>query len=140
MNHFMLPFSESGTWGKATASLRYGNFAMERLINELMKCGGLRSRLEIKVFGGGDMLGSAAPLGHRNADFVEWYLRTEGMPIAAFQLRGHTARKVRYSPTTGRAMMLELSMSGPQAPAAQERLYRSTLTRSPLESDVELFD
>ena len=140
MNHFMLPSSESGAWGQATGSLRYGNFAMERLINEILKRGGQRSRLEIKVFGGGDVLGTASPLGHRNADFVEWYLQSEGMAIAAANLRGHTARKIRYSPATGRAMVMALSMSGSQAPAIQEAQYHSTLNHSPVENDVELFD
>ena len=140
INHFMLPSSESGAWGTATGSLRYGNFAMERLINEIMKRGGQRHRLEVKVFGGGDVLGTASPLGHRNADFVEWYLESENMQIAAADMRGHTARKVRYVPATGRAMIMALSMLSTRAPVHEEARYRSSLTQSPVENDVELFD
>jgi chemotaxis protein CheD len=139
INHFMLPSSEIGAWGEASGSLRYGNFAMERLINEIIKRGGQRNRLEVKVFGGGNVLSTGAPVGHLNADFVEWYLRSEGMAIAAAQLRGKTARKIRYAPATGRALVMELSMASARAPVAQESHYRNTLTRSPVENDVELF-
>jgi chemotaxis protein CheD len=139
LNHFMLPSSESGIWGGTTGSLRYGNFAMERLINEILKRGGRRSRLEIKVFGGGDVLGGSAPIGHLNADFVEWYLRAEGMPIAASQMRGFAARRVRYFPTTGRVLVKELAMRDVKAPLAEEVAYRSVLDRAPVETDIELF-
>ena len=53
MNHFMLPEpreNAADTWGEST---RYGSFAMESLINEILKRGGLKSRLEIKLFGAG---------------------------------------------------------------------------------------
>ena len=53
MNHFMLPSSECGTWNGEDAALRYGNFAMEALINEVLKSGCRREDLEIKVFGEG---------------------------------------------------------------------------------------
>ena len=88
MNHFMLPQSDSGIWGIASASMRFGNFAMEKLINDILSRGGRRSNLEIKVFGGAAIIGNMAPIGTRNADFVESYLREEGLPIAAQSLRG----------------------------------------------------
>ena len=108
MNHFMLPESDDGAWGAASASLRYGNFAMERLINDILCRGGHRSRLEIKVFGGARMIGNTALIGPQNADFVEAYLKDEGLPIAAAHLRGAHARRVHYFPLTGRVRMLEM--------------------------------
>jgi chemotaxis protein CheD len=140
LNHFMLPFSESGAWGGTTGSLRYGNFAMERLINEILKRGGRRSRLEVKVFGGGDVLGASAPIGHLNADFVEWYLRAEGMPIAASKMRGFAARRIRYFPTTGKAMVKELLMKDTKTPLAEEIAYKQVIDRAPVEANIELFD
>jgi chemotaxis protein CheD len=139
LNHFMLPSSESGVWGGTAGSRRFGNFAMESLINDILKRGGRRSRLEVKVFGGGDLLGVSAPIGHLNADFVEWYLRAEGMPIAASQMRGHAARQVRYFPITGRALVKELGMREVKTPLAEELAYHSKIVTAPVETDIELF-
>jgi chemotaxis receptor (MCP) glutamine deamidase CheD len=69
MNHFMLPQSDSGIWGIASASMRFGNFAMETLINDILSQGGHRDNLEIKVFGGAAIIGNMAPIGISNADF-----------------------------------------------------------------------
>ena len=140
MNHFMLPASESGAWGGVIGSLRYGNFAMERLINDILKRAGRRERLEAKIFGGGDVLGSGAPIGHRNADFAESYLRAEGIRVSAHHLRGHAARRVKYFPLSGRAMMLELPMLNENAVAAREVRFREELTRSMPKDVIELFD
>lgn len=140
MNHFMLPSSQSGVWGGTTGSLRYGNFAMERLINEILIRGGRRDRLEVKLFGGGNVLGGSAPVGHANADFVEWYLKTEGMPITASHLRGHTARQVRYFPLTGQAFVKEMKVSTSRDPLAEEAAYGKVLSVAPTENDIELFD
>jgi chemotaxis protein CheD len=107
MNHFMLPESPSGTWGGRSASLRYGNFAMERLVNDILALGGRRDRLEVKVFGGAGMI-DGANIGPRNADFVEAYLREQGLPIAAAHLRGDHARRIHYFPLTGRVLMQEM--------------------------------
>jgi len=140
MNHFMLPSSESGAWSTDMGSLRFGNFAMERLINEIIKRGGQRSRMEIKVFGGADVLGTSAPIGYRNADFVEWYLRSEGMPLVAQQLRGHSARRLHYDPVSGRARVLEIPMQGRSVPIAAEAAYAAALRAAPEAGEVELFD
>ena len=140
MNHFMLPASESGFWGGVTGSLRYGNFAMERLINDILKRGGRRERLEVKIFGGGDVLGSGAPIGHRNADFAESYLRAEGICVSAQHLRGHAARRVRYSPLSGQAMVLELPILNESTVAEREARYRQELAKSAPKDDIELFE
>jgi chemotaxis protein CheD len=140
LNHSMLPSSESGAWGGTIGSRRFGNFAMEGLINDILKRGGRRSRLEVKVFGGGDLLGVSAPIGHLNADFVEWYLYTERMPIAASQMRGHSARRVRYFPVTGKVMVKELGIREVKSPLAEEIAYQGRITATPVETDIELFD
>ena len=118
MNHFMLPESASGSWDGAPGSLRYGNFAMERLLADICSRGGHPERLEVKVFGGADMIGSTVLIGARNADFVEAYLRGKGLPIAAAHLRGDLARRIRYYPLTGRVLMQEMPREE-TAPAAQ---------------------
>jgi chemotaxis protein CheD len=140
LNHFMLPSSESGVWGGTTGSRRFGNFAMESLINDILKQGGRRGRLEVKVFGGGDLLGISAPIGHLNADFVEWYLRTERMPIAASQMRGHVARRVKYFPILGKAMVKEVSVRDVKTPLAEEIASQSKIAATAVETDIELFE
>lgn len=108
MNHFLLP--DCGRWetGDGAGSLRYGSYAMDRLIGDILARGGLRPRLEVKVFGGANVMCGGSNIGHRNADFVERYLAAEGMTIAAAHLRGIYARRVHYVPTTGKVMLLEL--------------------------------
>jgi chemotaxis protein CheD len=140
MNHFMLPESVSGNWGKATASLRYGNFAMERLINDILAFGGRRKALEIKVFGGANVLDNNTNIGWKNAEFVEAYLKAEGLPIAARHLCGIYPRRVQYVPTTGRVAMLELRRQSDLAIVETESSYRRMLREMPLDGSAELFE
>jgi chemotaxis receptor (MCP) glutamine deamidase CheD len=84
MNHFMLPDSGSDRGTPASESARYGAFAMEVLVNELLKLGARRPNLEAKVFGGGAVMSglTQANVGERNAAFVLEYLQTEGIRLA----------------------------------------------------------
>ncbi len=98
MNHFVLPASRDGKLDVHSLAMRYGCYSIERLINHLIARGGIRGRLDIKVFGGGTMFQSQSRIGDINADFVESYLEAEGLPIIAADLRGNQARKVRMPP------------------------------------------
>jgi chemotaxis protein CheD len=139
MNHFMLPEAAGGGWDTASDSMRYGNVAMERLINDILSRGGLRQRLEVKVFGGGNVMSSSSNIGHRNADFVETYLAEESLPIAAHHLRGNLPRRVHYFPLTGRVMLLELARTEQEDVARSERAYKSKIKVEPVAGSVELF-
>ncbi len=140
MNHFMLPESPNGNWGEhASASLRYGNFAMERLINDILKSGGRRSNLEIKVFGGANVLRNGATIGHQNSDFIEAYLKAEGLPIAAQHLYGELPRRVHYFPITGKVLMLELRRQEDLDRIRIEQTYRDSLKHEPVSGSIELF-
>ena len=77
MNHFLLAESASGEWGGMSAATRYGNHAMETLINDIIALGGVRSRFEVKVFGGGQVIDSSMPIGQNNVEFAERYLSNE---------------------------------------------------------------
>jgi chemotaxis protein CheD len=107
MNHFLLPQAASSRL--QGFSLRYGVYSIERLINDILGHGGDRNRLEIKVFGGANVLTGMARIGTRNADFVEDYLAREGLPIAAKDIRGDIARRIRYYPLTGRVLLSRIS-------------------------------
>jgi chemotaxis protein CheD len=139
MNHFMLPEGTDGDWGGASTSMRYGNVAMERLINDILRRGGMRHRLEIKVFGGGNVLAGTSNIGHGNADFVEAYLAGENLPVAASHLRGSLPRRVHYFPVTGRVMMMELRRAQDQAVVHHEAAYKSLLQVEPVVGSAELF-
>lgn len=109
MNHFMLP--EGDMQSPASATMRYGAFAMEVLINELLKAGAVRDRLEAKVFGGGAVLSAMQQMniGERNGEFVLNYLRTEGIPVKAQDLGDVHARRINYFPRDGRVMVRKMA-------------------------------
>ena len=108
MNHFMLP--EGDMQSPASATMRYGAFAMEVLINELLKAGASRDRLEAKVFGGGAVLSAMQQMniGERNGQFVLNYLKTEGIPVKAQDLGDVHARRINY-PRDGRVMVRKMA-------------------------------
>ena len=140
MNHFMLP--EGGSLDEvANASARYGTYAMEVLINTILKQGGRRANLEAKVFGGGNVLEglTVANVGHRNAAFVREFLKIEGIPLKAQDLEDIYPRKVYFFPRTGRAMVRKLKASADSALIAREREYRLRLVAQPASGAVELF-
>lgn len=140
MNHFMLPNSPDGSWGEAQANLRYGNFAMEHLINEILKRGGRRSRLEVKLFGGARVLNIAAMIGQRNVEFVEAYLKAEGIPVAARHLLGELPRRVHYFPLTGKVRLQELRRAEDLDLVDAEIRYLKELEEKPVEGSIEVFE
>lgn len=91
MNHFMLPAGSSD-------SGHYGWYAMELLINTLMKCGASRTTLEAKIFGDGAVIGTMTTknVGDRNAQFVLGNLRTERIPVVSNNVLDIHARKVCF--------------------------------------------
>jgi chemotaxis protein CheD len=112
MNHFMLPDEGDAQQG-SSAAMRYGAFAMEVLLNELIKAGARRERLEAKVFGGGAVLAQMTHLniGERNAAFVLRYLQLEQVRVVAQDLCGDLPRRVNYFPQTGRVTVRKLRQS-----------------------------
>lgn len=137
INHFMLPDGDSSDGAPA----RYGLHAMELLINELIKAGARRERLEAKVFGGGNVLKSftSMPIGTRNGQFVSEFLRNEGVNVVAKDLGGIHPRKICYFPTTGKAMVKLLPHAHDDAVVAEESAYKERLRQTPVGGSVELF-
>ena len=109
MNHFMLPDNNDGG-GPVGLAGRYGTYAMELMINQLLKSGARRANLEAKVFGGGAVLANMTMLniGDRNADFVLRYLEMEQVRVTAQDLRGNLPRRVSYFPDSGKVMVRKL--------------------------------
>jgi len=140
MNHFMLPLGQAGDWGNDPQSTRYGNFAMEKLLNELIKAGCSRERLEIKVFGGGNVIDINQAIGTQNADFVLRYLEAEGLNCAAQDLGGQYPRRIHYFPATGRVVRRLLGGSETAAVAREEFAYASRLSSTRTAGDIQLFE
>ena len=118
MNHFMLPESEA-----AEVSGRYGSYAMELLINEMMKAGARRESLQAKIFGGAQVMAGFTTMnvGDRNTSFVKEYLRTERIPLLSEDVLDIHPRKVVFFPTTGKAMVKRLAHAHPESLLSQER-------------------
>ena len=140
MNHFMLPDGGDAN-SPVSASMRYGTFAMEVLINELLKAGARRENLEAKVFGGGAVLRgfSAMNVGERNATFVMNYLRTEQIRVLAEDLNDIYPRKVYFFPRTGKVLVKKLMQTQNDTVARRELDYASRLKVQPVGGDIDLF-
>ena len=141
MNHFMLPDSGGDADSPVSASMRYGTYAMEVLINDVLKAGARRENLEAKVFGGGNVLRGfiAINVGERNAQFVRDYLRAENIRIVAEDLNDIYPRKVYYFPRTGKVLVKKLKQLNNNTLVNREQDYASRLQTTPVAGDVELF-
>jgi chemotaxis protein CheD len=112
MNHFLLADAADGA-RIDEAAMRYGAYAMEMLINDLMKRGARRERLEAKLFGGAKMIEALQDVGAANAAFARRFLEDEGIPVIAASLGGCRARRVEFWPTTGRARQRQARQAEP---------------------------
>lgn len=144
MNHFMLPTDtsqRSNTWNDTPVNMqtRYGNIAMERLINVILASGGKKANLEIKLFGGGKVLQINTDIGGKNIEFVRQYLLTEGLRIAAEDVGGIHPRKVMYFPKTGRVRVKKLIILHNDTLKKREQNYIKSLSTSPVEGKIDLF-
>jgi chemotaxis protein CheD len=140
MNHFMLPDSGDGD-SPVSASMRYGTYAMEILINDLLKAGARRENLEAKVFGGGSVLRGfiAINVGERNAQFVRDYLKAENIRVTAEDLNDIHPRKVYFFPRTGKVLVKKLKQLNNNTLVNREQDYAQRLRTSSVAGDVELF-
>ena len=141
MNHFMLPqdTAHSHSWGGDSLETRYGNWAMEALINEILKRGGKRGYLEVKLFGGGQVLENMTDIGARNIQFVRSYLEEEGLKIAAEDLGGVQPRKVLYFPDTGACRIRRLNRVTNETLYDREKAYAKEVNKGSNEGSIELF-
>ncbi len=135
MNHFMLPegVGDSG---------RYGSYAMELLINEMLKRGASRSGMEAKVFGGGQVVSGMTTMnvGERNTSFVLDYLKTERIPVVSKDVLDIYPRKVCFLPASGKAMVKRLAAASTDALVAQDRVaVERAIKSSSCGGSVDLF-
>jgi len=131
MNHFLLPEPPGGD---AQAARRYGAFLAEVLINDMIKSGARRDRMQAKVFGGARMIQGLSDIGASNATFATTFLGNEGIPILSQSLGGERARRIEFWPATGRAF--QRLVAGPMPETAPARPARPVVVAA---GDAELF-
>lgn len=145
MNHFMLPESgdsarphAAGSGGNDLAT-RYGFFAMEGLINDVLKQGCRKRDLVAKLFGGGQIIQGKTNIGQQNIRFARDYLRTEGIPTESEDVGLVYPRKVNFFPKSGRVMVKRLTALHNDTILSREQNYRETFLAKDVSGDVELF-
>jgi len=144
MNHFMLPETNqhklnAGAEAVVGNATRYGNYAMEHLINMILANGGKRKNLEVKVFGGGKIIPTLGDVGLNNINFVLEYIDTEALKLLSQDLGDIYPRKVIYFPHTGKVKMKKIKDLHNETIASREKQYRTSIKDVEVESDVELF-
>jgi chemotaxis protein CheD len=141
MNHFMLPKSTHEKTGWQSASARYGAYAMEVMINQILKQGAKRENLEAKVFGGGAVIKNMSTMnvGDDNAKFALEYLRKEKIPVISQDLLGTLPRKVYFFPHTGKVLVKKLNSLPNDTILVRELEYSTRLSKTGIAGDIELF-
>lgn len=145
MNHFMLPikgdaFGTSGWQNNNSYTCRYGLWAMEYLINEVLKYGGSRNNLKVKLFGGGRVLANfTSDVGEKNMLFAKEYVNNEGIPIVGSDVGGPWPRKVLFFPSTGKALVKKLQTTHNDTIQRREQQYQDSLEKPVEQADIELF-
>ena len=141
MNHFMLPMQGDGAnhqeHGRAE---RYGNYAMEQMINDILRNGGQRDNLEVKIFGGGKVMKGMTDVGKRNIKFVREYIALEGFNLVAEDVAGLQPRKVIYMPKTGKVLIKKLYSKHNNTIESRDESYFKKISHEEVTSDIELFD
>lgn len=143
MNHFMLPrppAGESDQWhGISGSATRYGTASMEHLINAILKSGGRRERLEVKLFGGGRVLAGITDVGRQNIEFAREFVRVERLKVVAEDLGGPWPRQVQFDALSGRARVRRLERAD-RVLTERERSYLDSLEKQPVAAgEIDLF-
>lgn len=132
MNHFLLPNGD----GTGRDAQRYGVHAMELLINELLKRGGMRERFEAKLFGGANVIAAMSGVGTRNAAFAKQFLADEGIRLVGGDTGGSSARRIQYWPVSGRVR--QMAIVGDTRKIVEREVIGS-LKAPEATDDIELF-
>ena len=144
MNHFMLPETSKSRLNARDetivgTAMRYGNYAMEHLINTILQYGGKRKNLEVKLFGGSKIMATLSDVGLKNIDFVLNYVDMEALTLISHDLGDIYPRKVNFYPRSGRVRMKKIKDLHNDTIILRERQYGSRIKDVSVESSIELF-
>ncbi len=144
MNHFMLPVNakDNQSWREVNSlSARYGNFAMEFLINNIIRNGGERRYLEAKLFGGARVIARMSDVGEKNIAFIRQYTASEALKVIAEDMGGERPRKLVYNPLTGAVRLKMLKTLQNDTLVQRENNYLHDLeVEESATGEIELFD
>lgn len=143
LNHFMLPGEVAADEIIRNPNAKYGMYAMELLINELMKLGIRKRDIRAKVFGGGAVLrfadGGATKIPQSNIDFSFGYLKDEGIPVLASDVGGHDPRKIFFFPRSGKVLLKRIAPRLVDLVEREEERYFTTIRTEEQEGPITLF-
>lgn len=141
MNHFMLPGDSGNPADLSSPLAHYGTYAMEKMINDLLKMGAKRGNLQAKLFGGGNVMRgfTVNNVGERNAEFALNYLQTENIEVMAQDLLDIYPRKIYFFPSSGKVLVKKLRNVHNDTIIEREQQYRSRITVTDVQGKVDLF-
>jgi chemotaxis protein CheD len=144
LNHFMLPGDLGDSGLVRSPNAKYGMYAMELLINDLLKLGARKASLQAKVFGGGSMLrglaGAASKIPGSNIAFALEYLAKEGIPVIASDVGGNEARKIFFYARGGKVLLKRFGGPPVDLVEREEERYLDDLRGHDQSGPVLLFD
>lgn len=139
MNHILLPYGDDDN---KQGNTRFGSYAMEELINGLLKIGARKNKLKAKIFGGSDIMKNSSRIGDKNVKFAKEYLSNEGIELVSFDVGGDDARRLHFFPDTGKAMIRKLRRKEDMVIIEKENEYKNILVHKVKEeskASVDLF-
>lgn len=146
MNHFMLPLTKKEphlvSWGHTEIgnnASRYGNYAMENLINSIQKNGGSKKNLSTKIFGGAKVFKTMSSVGQQNIEFILEYLHVEKIPIDCEDLGEVFARKLVFEPYSGKAFVKKIKNLHNDTIVRREQDYSRCISNKDDGGEIELF-
>lgn len=141
MNHFLLPNDDGARSSILSESARYGSYAMEILVNHMLKLGAKRHSLEAKVFGGGNVMKGFMlnNVGERNVEFTFDYLEREQIPVLAKDVLNDYPRKVYFLPNEGVVKIKKIKSLHNTTILDRESEYRLRIKQNKPDASVDLF-
>ncbi|AOT06726.1 chemoreceptor glutamine deamidase CheD [Pseudoalteromonas luteoviolacea] len=143
MNHFMLPGAQKmkdvTNVHSDDFNCRYGNWAMEFLINEVLKNGASRANLKVKLFGGGKIISAMTDIGVGNIRFAQAYVEEENLELVSHDVGGPWPRKVVFHPQSGTAKVKKLRQMHNDTIEKREVKYLHDIEAQDATTDIELF-
>ncbi|WP_431189772.1 chemoreceptor glutamine deamidase CheD [Alteromonas gracilis] len=141
MNHFLLPRDDTEKSILISESARYGTYAMELLINEMLKLGAKKNQIVAKVFGGGNVMKGLIHnnIGQRNVDFAFEYLKKESIPVVASDVLSDYPRKVYFFEEDGLVRIKKIKALHNTTILDRESEYRVRLKNATIDNPVDLF-
>ena len=115
VNHFMLPHADASR--RHDAREVGGAFLMERLTETLVARGAILSRLQARIFGGGNLIGT--DIGRQNIEFAINFLRNRRIPLLSSDVGGRNGRWLRVWPAQGHVEVRQIEQTSSQSVASR---------------------